>query len=253
MRREGRLVLTALLALVAAAIVLAGAPQPARAIAGLALTLVLPGAAVVGLVTRRRPWPAELTVLSVASSLSLLVVGGLLLDRLGGLDRGTWTVGLACGVAAAAIVALLLPQPRRIVRTRLRPRRLPAPPTRQLTLLALAASVAAVAVGLADASQQDASRGTPLLALWTVKDVTPKGATQLRIGVDARAAGTHFYRLELRATGESPTVFQVPVRDAAQWRLIVDVPPGGRRRVDALLYDDSKVERVLRRTSVWVP
>lgn len=251
MRREAQLLVAALAAFLAAVLVLAG-PQPLRALGGLVLVLVLPGAALVAALTRRRPWAAEHLLLAVASSVAACVLGGLLLDRLpAGLTTATWALALA--YATVATVALGALRPRRpLASAPLRPRRLARPTGRQLGLLAAAVALAAVAVGIARASEEDTVRRTPVLQLWMLRSSSSPASTTLRIGVDAHHVAAAVYRLEVRSQGAPPTVWQVPVEGPTQWRAIVEVPHGALRAVDAILVADDQPGTVLRRARQWV-
>lgn len=252
MRREALLTTIAALAFLAAVAVLTDAPQPLRAVAGILLVLVLPGAALAAAVTHRQPWPAELLMLVTASSIAVVVLGGLLLDRLpDGLTTDSWALALAYATVVVVILAALRRPGRALLTLRLRPRPLPRPVGRQIALLATAAALAAAAVGIARAGEASARRETPVVQLWMLQ--APGGqTTTLRIGVDARYAGTSLYRLEIRAGGGAPTVWQVPIDGRTEWRAIVEIPNGARQRVDALLFAEDAPGTVVRRVRQWV-
>lgn len=252
MRREARLVAAAGAAFVCAVAVLVDAPQPLRAIAGALLVLILPGIAIVAAVTRRRPWPAEHAVLVIASSMAAVILGGLALDRLpGGLQEESWALYLAYATVLVVIVAAVRRPPGRRLASRLRQRAVPRPTSRQVALLVTAALLAAVAVGIAHASEDAATRRTPIVQLWMLQS-RGADATTLRIGVDAENARATVYRLEVRSGDGAPTVWQVPVDGPTQWRAIVEIPRGAPQRVDALLFPESEPETAVRRVRQWV-
>jgi hypothetical protein len=239
-------------AFVCAVAVLADAPKPLRAISGLLLVLVLPGVAVVGAVTRRRPWAAEHLVLVAGSSIASVILGGLLLDRLpDGLTTDAWALALAYGTVLIVIVAALR-RPARSRTPRLRPRHVARPTGRQVALFVAAVGIAAIAVGIAKASQDDAVRKTVVVQLWMLKAGRTKATTTLRIGVDAQQVPTAVYRLEVRAGTGSPTVWQVPVEGPTQWRAVVDIPRGSPQAVDVVLFAEEQPGTALRRVRQWV-
>jgi len=249
--RELRRLAPAAVAFAAAVVVLAEPSQPFRGLAALLLVAVLPGLALTAVLTKRAPWPAERLVVVLASSLAVVIGGGLLLDRLpGGLSEGSWIVLLAYTTVAVVGIGALRPG-RGYVTRRLRRSAVPRPTTRQAVLLLAAAGLAATAVGIAKAAAEDARGAQPVVQLWMLQERGPV-TTRLSIGVDAIHAPEGLYRLEVRAGDGAPTAWQVPIDGPTNWRAIVELPRGERQRVDARLYAETGPGDAVRHVRQWV-
>lgn len=156
----------ALLAAASAACIWAGASGPPRAVSGLLLVCVLPGAAIVGALGLRRA-PLEAVVLAGAVSLALAALAGVAAAAAhAGLDART-TAALLAGVTVAASALWLagVGTGSGPVQAEVRVPWRAAPGGALLgVLVAVAGAGAAIAVAHRDAVARD--RATPVSELW---------------------------------------------------------------------------------------
>ncbi len=238
--------------LVAMLLVLAGAPQPLRVVAGLALVFVLPGAAIVAVFASRSAWPAEKALLAVCTSLASAVVGGVALDHTTtGLTRGSWAAYTAYVTGLLFVVGAFLRRVERVGPRTLRGRAVPLPSPRQAVVMAAALGLAAVAIAIAKRSTQDATRAVPVVQLWMTHADT-KTTRRLQIGIDTVNAPAATYRIEIRTGNERPLSWPVEVAGASKWRGRIEVPLGTRQRVDAYLFRTDRAGAAIRHVRQWI-
>ncbi|HEY1488087.1 MAG TPA: hypothetical protein VGF84_18415 [Micromonosporaceae bacterium] len=201
-------------AAVATALVLLRVPV-LDVVAGLALALVLPGYALVGVVSRGRRWsPVERIVLVPALSLAVLVLGGIVLYvARTPLATPAWAL-LSGGVA---IVATPFAGPRTAPRF---PARLAVPVVVAALILGAAGWVSLRSA----AEQRDAVAVTSLSMLPAGDDV--------RIDVATEHAPPASYRLVVAGPGGFRSTLAPPVGSNGQWARDLAVPSGGRVTAD---------------------
>lgn len=171
-------------------------PWPAISLVFVApLALFAPGYAIVAAAFARRQldWP-RLLILSLALSLAVLALGGLVLNYLGGIHGITWAILLLLIVAGCCRgAALRRDRPPERLRLRLR---LPNPgwPKLGLALGGLAAVVAALVLASATLPAKSAVGYTEL---WIVPELESEGSEAL-VGVKSEEQQTTEYDLGVR-------------------------------------------------------
>ena len=237
-------------ALLCALIALLAPVEAIQIVAGLPLTLFLPGYAIVAATFARRPLdPARSLLLSFAMSLAVLAIGALVLSLIG-IYPGTWALLLALLVAGCCWWAALrrgrpAGEPRhggeglRLTR-------------RDLALLAAAAVLGVAAIVLAQAPFA-ADRAVGYTSLWMLPG---RGARSVEIGAASAEQAPAAYVLKVEAGGGQllaterfrlepggEEVFRVPVRLSAGSRPLPVV---------ATLYQAKRPGRVYRRVISWL-
>jgi len=213
------------------------------------LALVLPGYAIVAAAFARRPldWPQTL-LLSVALSLCVLVLGGLLLNYApGGIRALSWAILLVLvtlGACRAAALRRVRQSAAPIGRPRLRVRRRDA----ALALGGLAAAVVAVVLS---ASSFPAEHAVGYTQLWIVP-APGSGETRARVGVRSDEQRPVDYDLRVKIGAEQPEIVHRSFSLAPGEERIVAVgpaaaPPGTRVPVTATLLRHNRPYRVYRR------
>lgn len=207
--RSADLILTAVTAVLAAAVVILGPlPRALPTLFGLPLVLLLPGYALGrALFPRGRLTWAERIVLSLTLSVTAAICAGLTLNIVGlRLATGSWGVVLSATTVAACAVAM-----RWAPATSSEGPRLRAPRVSDATLVLAAVLVAggAFALGRTPLHPPDAVRGYTELS--QVRD----GRT-IRLQVTADEFRPARYRLELRSSGRVATRWRLPKLDPGE-------------------------------------
>ncbi len=232
-------------------VALGAVDNPLRALLGLAMTLLLPGYAITAAL-----FPGESLervkrlAVSVASSLGVAAMGGLLLNQTGpGLQTGSWALWFGGVTFAAAAVAAV-----RRFRTLSVSR--PRPPFRLAlpgaALLSLTAFLIAVALSLS--IQPAPAEGlSGYSSLWMVpsKDAT---VGSVDLGLASGEFGLRNYKLQLllnnRVVKEWPSI---TLRPGESWEATVQVPPGlGGRRLELDLYRLDAPTQIYRHTELTI-
>jgi Protein of unknown function (DUF1616) len=221
MRGHRDLELVVLGAALSALIALLMPLEEVRLIGALPLTLAFPGYAIVAVTFARRPLEmAHRLLLSLAVSLMVLALGGLLLNYgPGGIRSVTWAV-LLFGVVLAASRGAALRRPRAAGR-----RALPDQPVSMaqggLIAGALAATAAALALAFVTLPADDASGYSEL---WMLPG--DDGRTGLEIGVRSQEQDPVGYQLRINfADGLRPAVTRFSL-DPGETHLIALSPVG---------------------------
>lgn len=239
-------------AAVVAALVAALVPwEVIRLVAGLPLTLFLPGYAIVAVAfgSSELALPKR-AMLSVGVSLTVLVLGALLLNVFPfGIRTASWAVLLAVVVIAACRGAAL----RRGPAGRQRRRRTSFRPAwGSVALLAAAVVVAIAALALAQ-KPLPAKNAEGFTVLWMLP--TDSREKAVAIGVESNEQDPASYRLEVKL-GENSQSRSYRVRlDPGEERVFeVAVPskPGRTTHVVASLYRDGRAQ-LYRRVTRWLP
>jgi Protein of unknown function (DUF1616) len=243
----------AVAAAICAAVALAVPVTVLRTVAAVPLCLVLPGYALTRAIFARRPITgSQLSVLTLALSLSTLVLGSLVLDLSpGGIRTGTWAALLLVVILAATAVAMLRRRgaeapPPSPVRLRLRPS--------DVGLLLVAALIVASALTLSRLPLK-ASSALGYTQMWMLPSGTQL-APAVRIGVTSAEKTDTTYRLEVVGPSGHATVIDPQLRLAPGGTYTVSVELSGTRSrqsvVEANLYKaDSNA--VYRRVSAVLP
>jgi hypothetical protein len=220
------------LALATVAVVVVGAPVAVSSVLGIPLVLLAPGYVWVDVFFGSRVRPELRAALSVALSLTVTALGGILLAEAGlRLDRSSWLVLLSgmtlagAGVAAAlrARVSVVAPVGSRKQRA--------APPvsvTQAMRLgLALLLGVAALGIAVHSANAQVQPAYTQL-SLDQHGQVP--GTASIVLGNHEH--GVQHYRLVVSDDGIVLKVWTLTVADGASWQRSVPARPGHRLVVD---------------------
>jgi len=243
----------ACLAAVACALVAALVPLGmVRLVAGLPLTLFLPGYAIVAAAFGSRELaPPKRTTLSFAVSLMVLALGAFVLNIFPfGLETASWAVLLPLVTIAACRGAAL---------RRERPQgggagrpSLPRPAAGSLVVVALAAAVALGALALSE-RPLPAENAKGFTALWMLP--TDKLEDAVAIGVDSNQHDSHSYRLRVSLGKDQSKTYRVDLDPGEERVYEVDVPsrPSGRTHVVASLYKEGQPQKLYRRVTSWLP
>ena len=243
----------ACLAAVACALVAALVPLGmVRLVAGLPLTLFLPGYAIVAAAFGSRELaPPKRTTLSFAVSLMVLALGAFVLNIFPfGLETASWAVLLPLVVIAACRGAAL--RRERPPRERAARPALPRPAAGNLVLYALAAVIALAALGLAE-KPLPAENAKGFTALWMLP--TDKREEAVAIGVDSNQQDFRSYRLRVSLGKDQSKTYRVELDPGEERVYEVDVPPqpSGRTHVVASLYKAGEPQKLYRRVTSWLP
>jgi Protein of unknown function (DUF1616) len=234
------IVLQVALVALCAGVVLGPAPTALRVVAGIPLVLLLPGFALTSAVfARRRLGRLDVLFLSLAFSLSIVVLGTLVLNALPwGLTRTTWTA-LVVGVAIVASVWALV--------------RIPAGAGGEATRIRLTMRQAAlVATALLITAGVIIFARTPLpargvegyTALWIVPD--PSRSRSILVGVRSSELHATSYKLKVRTDDREELDRQLTLAPGNRWTVRLRVP-GSSRRVEGRLFRSDAPNQVYRR------
>ncbi|MDX6636027.1 MAG: hypothetical protein QOF06_2230 [Solirubrobacterales bacterium] len=243
----------ACLAAIACALVAALVPwEIVRLVAGLPLTLFLPGYAIVAAAFGSRELaPPKRTTLSFAVSLMVLALGSFVLNIFPfGLETASWAVLLPLVVIAACRGAAL--RRERPQRARAGRPALPRPATGSLVLLALATAIALGALALAE-RPLPAENAKGFTALWMLP--TDKREDVVAIGVDSNQHEPRSYRLRVSLGKNQSKTYRVALDPGGERVYEVDVPPkpSGRTHIVASLYKEGRPQKLYRRVTSWLP
>lgn len=250
MRGHRDLVLASAAALVCAVLAVLLPLTALRVAFAIPLCLFLPGYAITALTFARNPvGRAQAALLSVALSLSVLALGALLLNFLGGLRSVTWAlflalVVLACSWAAAA----RRPHPG------LRPHpSLPRIPWPQVVLYGAGAVAAVAAVSLAFVVLP-AKNAIGHTELWvTTAENGPKSVVQIGVRSQEQHDSSYFVRV-LVGDRQKPVVRLFDLAPGEARTIRIRVPASARPQpTTASLFRQSDPERVYRRVYTWIP
>jgi Protein of unknown function (DUF1616) len=222
-----------------------------RLLAALPLAIFLPGYAITAAAFGpQRLDPQRLAMLTLLCGLSLLCLGGIVLNFLpGGLRTVTWALLLLLVVIAAARATALRrsrPDGRASGWTRPRLRGI------DIACVVLAAFLAVGTLVFAY-TPLPASKAVGYTALWMLpaKDAADPA---LKVGVISAEHGRRHYRLEARI-GENgkPKRYHLAL-DPGEERVVavpVNAPAGKRRHVVVSLYDSDRPHKLYRRVNTW--
>jgi hypothetical protein len=202
-------------------------------IAGLPLALVLPGYGLTRALFRERlPNPADYVVLSLALSLAVTILGGLVLELLWPSSRPlsshSWPVLLSAVTVGCCAIAQVRghvgpgPPPR--------PRR---PGVRDVLALGAAAVITSGAVALARAPLPAPKGVTGYTQLWLV----PRAPTA-QLGVHSEELRPMRYELRLKLDGRVDRIWRLALRPGQSWavELPINSTHGGWHLAEAALY-----------------
>lgn len=231
-----------------------------RLIAALPLAIFLTGYAITAAAFgSQRLDMQRLTMLTLLCGLSVLCLGGIVLNFLpGGLRTVTWALLLVLVIFAAARTAAL----RRAAPARggtATDRRRPAaqgPRMRKADLacggLALAVAVAALVFAY---TPLPADKAVGYTALWMLPGDDASGPS-VRVGVISAEQEAESYRLEVRVReGEEPSTYRLALDPGEErvFRVPLELEAGRGGRVVASLYDTTRPGELYRRVTAWAP
>jgi Protein of unknown function (DUF1616) len=202
------------LALAGLIIAVAPLPDPVRTATLLPLFLVVPGYALAAALFMPGEISRELrAVLSVAFSFAVLVLGGVVVQLVIGLNRPVWATLITCVTAVAAVVALLrrdvTPMPADWAKSR---PRLPRFGLASLAVVLAAMAIAGWAIAIATEGVHRQQDRAHFASLWLVPTDTSLTPPPVGIGVRTHQGGPADYRV---------TVRQGP-RTIKRWRFRLD-------------------------------
>lgn len=244
MRGHGDLRLVVATALLCAVLALLIPIDGVALIFALPLLLILPGYAITAASFARRKlaWP-QLLLLSIALSLSVLVLGSLLLNYLGGIRPLSWAVLLVLVVFAACRVAAV-----RRGRTGKGPS-WPRPRLRGLEVAMVLGGVAATVVALAlSSSTAPVEDAVGYTQLWVLPQAGSEGR-EVQVGVRSQQQASTDFDLRVRI-GSDALVRRSFRLAPGETRLVkLRAPPGseGRLPVTATLLRHNRPFSVYRR------
>ena len=239
---------------IVAALVAALVPwEIVRLLAALPLAIFLPGYAIAAAAFGSEKLDLQrLTMLILLCSLSLLCLGGILLNFLpGGIRTVTWALLLVIVIVAAARAAALRRAKPESQREWARPR------LRRWDLACVLVAIAAVAGALVFAyTPLPASKAVGYTALWMLPG-NAAAAPAVKVGVISAEQERQPYRLRVRV-GKSgkPTVYRLALDPGEErvFRVPVELARGGSStRVAASLYDTHHPQKLYRRVTTWIP
>jgi uncharacterized membrane protein len=241
-------------AILCALIALLSPWQTVSLLASLPLCLLLPGytltAAIFG---GRAPDRPRLLLLTLAISLSVLVIGSIVLNYMpGGIRDVSWALLLVLVVLAAARGAAL----RRDKAGTRRRERLHLPHLRKLdaTLLGVGVAAALAAMVLAQIPLS-ADKAEGFTSLWMLP--ARGGEDAMRVGVASNQQDDEEYRLVVRVAGKDaggPRKLTVAPGEEKVLRVPIDLPAGTKPvRVGASLYRTEAPKTLFRRVSYFIP
>jgi uncharacterized membrane protein len=230
--RSVDLLVAAGLALAAVAAVWAGAPVAVTTMLGVPLVLLAPGYVWTDVLFGSGLGFEIRAALSVALSLTVTALGGVLLYAAGvRLDRASWLALLSAATLSGAAVAAVLRARARIEPPAGSPRRrsVQRMSVAQAMRLGLAAAIGAAAVGIAVHSAQ--AQAQPSFTQLSVNQVVAAPETA-QIVVGNHEQRPQQYRLVVSTDGAVSNTWTISVPDGASWRHLVPAGPGQRLAVD---------------------
>jgi uncharacterized membrane protein len=238
--------LTALCAAVAAA----SSVGAVDIVFGLPLALFLPGAALIWAID---PWGLavkgpERFMWSFASSIGIVILGGLLLNLTGGLTRQHWLILSSAVVAITAVAAWLRSgnrvgeEPARWVTTlSLRP----------VALLVAAVLVVSVALVLSQRTNTESSR-EHFVQAWILPQPTGNVfSTTAQLGVRNEEGDTEVLLIRVKVGSSGTSTRTVDLRDGQEWTRQVSRNPG--QPVSATVAIASRPSSILDRVDLAKP
>lgn len=229
-----------------------------RLIAALPLTVFLPGYAIVSAsFASYRLDPQRLLMLVLACGLSVLCLGGIVLDAFpGGIRTLSWALLLVLVVIATArAAALRRPKATRAGKARARW----SPPTLRPVdavcgIAALGLVVGALVLAYTPLPAGNASGYT---ALWILPAEDGAGEA-VRVGVLSAEHDPQAYRLRVKAgKGGKIATYQLELEPGEERVFRVPVPLRASRtspiRVAASLYEEDRPRELYRRVTTWLP
>ncbi|HMI81649.1 MAG TPA: DUF1616 domain-containing protein [Solirubrobacterales bacterium] len=229
-----------------------------RLIAAVPLAVFLPGYAIVSAsFASYRLDPQRLLVLVLACGLSVLCLGGIVLDAFpGGIRTLSWALLLVLVVIGAARAAALR-RPKAARASKAGPRR-SLPKLRPVDLVfgiaALAAAVGALALAYTPLPAGDAAGYT---ALWMLPGEEGDGEA-VRVGVVSAEHDPQAYRLHVKAgKGGKIATYKLELEPGEERVFRVPVPLRASQtspiRVAASLYEEDRPRELYRRVTTWLP
>ncbi|WP_374967946.1 DUF1616 domain-containing protein [Terrabacter sp. BE26] len=221
------LLAAATLAIAAVAAILSGAPVAVSSVLGTPLVLGAPGYVWTDVLFGSSLKPMMRAALSVALSLAITALGGIVLHVSGvRLDRSSWLALMAgttlVGAALAATLRARTTETPQVPSRGQTPR--PRVSRKQGVAFGLAAVIGVTAVGIAVHSAR--AQVQPPFTQLSLSQRGAPGTAQIDLG--NHEGGTQHYRVVVQADGVPSRVWTVPLADGARWQRSVSTRPGQR-------------------------
>jgi uncharacterized membrane protein len=183
----------------------------------ISLVFVLPGYAVVSALLPSGTIPAtERAVYTLALSIVVLVLSGVIVQLVRGVDRATWVILLplitvaATGVALRRRRALPWEPPRRVV---------PLIPPISALALVIAVALAGWAISIASTGARSDRVAARFTELWVLPaQVAPTGGKAVSVGVENHQGAPVSYRIRMTQRGIEIAGRDIRLRDGDRWR-----------------------------------
>ncbi len=246
-----------------------------RVIAGLPLTLYLPGAGLVSLINsrRHRASAVERQVWIIGASLALTVAGGLVLNLTPiGLNRSSWLVCIGSEIGAINLLKILLFLYQTASTTPNVDRGTPetdqevvsAPPEmggeapgskwvsfRRVALLLCAGAICAAALVLSVHTNSATTR-EHFVEAWVLprpsEDVT---STTVELGLRNHTGAARTFLVHVTVGGALADLFSVPLANGASWTHVIKRGPG--QEVESTIFRSSQPTVVVTRVYLATP
>jgi hypothetical protein len=220
-------------------------------IAALGLALYLTGAALVAAVDPGRTLVhgAERLMWEVGTSLSALVLGGVLLNAVSNLSRAHWVTYLAvvsgAGLAVAAVRAARLAGSEEPVRVRVRVT------VRQVGLLVATVALLAVALVVSERSQAQATHERFVQAWIVPRPVKDVASTKAELGVTNFSGGAQSFVVLVVEGAGLPSAHSIELAEGQSWTFSISRTP--EERVTATVATSAHPATILARVFLAPP
>ena len=241
-RSSPDLVVTLLLAVLAAVAALSSVGTAIQVVLAVPLVFGLPGYALTAALLRPGTAdPFERLAYSVALSLAATALTGLVAHLFAGLDRTVWATALALVTCSATLIAM------RIRRLDLEtPAPVTLPSISSALCIGAAVAVAAGAVAIASTGAENTRVESRFTELW----VLPRGGTATSLGVRAVSIGVQSHEgasssFGLRVTQGSHQLLSrsISLRDGEKWTDSIELRRADAGRVSVTLVRDGEIYR----------
>ncbi len=242
-KARGRPIAIAGYAAIALLIVLAGVTGWSRAIILTPLALVMPGYAITcAALPDTALTRMERTVYSVALSVSIASLGGVLIQLVIGLGAVAWVVFLSSVTILAALVAAsrsVATETRSVERTAY-----VSWSSRPILLICLSVAIAAASVALASSGASKQRSEAHFAGLWMLPGTARGTAPQVSVGVENHQGGTHTYVLAVTRRSQDLARVSIRLADGQLWRRQIPIGSKSQPVTAVLSFDGRPLHRV---------
>jgi hypothetical protein len=242
-------------------------------ITGLPLTVYLPGAALVSLLSTQRRDLVQRQLWSVGASFGLTVAGGLVLNLAGGLTRASWLVWVGAVVVLCNVLKLVLPRGTNRVDTPptdtdildgsnadgsaiastagVRNSRGPMISLRGGVLLFGAVATCAAAIVLSVHTNAESTRESFVQAWVLPRPSEDVASPRVLIGIRNHLGYQRTFDVHVTVGNEPTKTFSVPLANGASWTRVITRLPG--ERVESTIFTSSQPSVVITRVYLATP